>query len=121
MTVIIIIVIIIFLGAIGNSSKRTTHRARGTNMREKTSYRPAPTVADLVKNVNTIDDFNEFERQQKQVYERFSEDFDSKYFHKLYERYEAASAKASDKSCEKVFHYQFVPELNLGTSLKHLN
>lgn len=119
--IIVIIVIIIFVGAIGNSTKGTTYRGRGTNRREKISYPPAPTVADLVRNVNTIEDFNEFERQQKQVYERFSEDFDNKYYYKLYEIYESAYAKASDKICNKVFHYQFVPVLELETPLRHLN
>ncbi|MBZ0246085.1 MAG: hypothetical protein K8H85_09080 [Cyclobacteriaceae bacterium] len=122
MTVIIIIIlIIIFLGAIGTPNTRKTQRIRGANMNQKTSYPPAPTVSDLVKNVNTIEDFKEFERQQKQVYEKFSEDFDNKYYNKLYDRYESAYAKVSDKISDKVFHYQFTPELELETPLKHLN
>ena len=121
MTFVIIILVIVLLAALGTPNKGTQRVRNRNDGKSKTIYPPTPAVAELVKNVNTIEDFNEFERQQKQVYEKFSEDFDNKYYHRLYDIYESAYAKASDKICNKVFHYEYTPELGLKTSLKHLN
>ena len=87
----------------------------------KPDYSDIPTVAELVKKVNTVEDFDLFEKEQEEIYKKYSEDFDNKYYEKLYNRYQAAFSKIDSKLSDNVFYYQFVPYIDLDTPLKELD
>lgn len=122
-----VIILIVYL--IG-SSKKTNVKNNTTSIKytNSSSISPAefnrekiPTVAELAKEVETIEDFKVFERKQEEVYNKFSEDFDNKYYERLYGRYEDAYAKISEKISEKAFFYQYTPCIDLDTPLKNLS
>jgi hypothetical protein len=104
-----------------NSQKNSINDYSTFNNTTKSKVTQAlPTVAELVKAVNTIEDFEKFEKKQKEVDALFSQDYDNKQNEKLYRRYESAFATIANKLSDKIFYYQYLPELDLETPNKDL-
>jgi hypothetical protein len=129
-TFIIILGVIIFIVYLIGSSKTINIKNNTTSIKNtnKSSVSTTdlnrekiPTVAELVKEIETIEDFETFERKQEEVYKIFSEDYDNKYYERLYNRYEDAYSKISDKISNKAFFYQYTPYIDLDTTLKDLS
>jgi hypothetical protein len=131
----IIIIVLIFLG-IGNTTKPT--KAKIYNNRNPKQYKSikksaysgndrisfeksTPTIAELVRAGNTIEEFEEFEKRYEEIYKVFSADFDNKFNEKMYRRYENAFSKIDNKISDKVFYGQYLPQLDLNTPLKTLS
>jgi hypothetical protein len=128
MTILIGVIIVLIILGVGmsepiqstdNKRKPKQFKSVRKNYSENditSSKKSAPTIAELVKSVNSIEELAEFEKKQQEIFVKFSQDFDNNYNEKLYNRYENAFGKIA----EKVFYYQYLPEVGLDTKLKNL-
>lgn len=104
--------------SIGNS--KTNKKTQRVVTRKENNNEKIPTVTELIKEIETIDELNSFEKQLEKVFEKYSEDYDNKYYERLHKRYEDAFYRISEKISNKVFYYQYIPDLDLDTLLKDL-
>ena len=79
-----------------------------------------PTVAELVRGVNTIEDFEKFDKKHEEIDRNFGKDYSNKQNEKLYLLYENAADKIDKKLSDKIFYFQYLPEIDLETSNKDL-
>ena len=80
-----------------------------------------PTVSELVKSVNTVEEFRDFEKKCDEICELSRRNLEDKYYEKLYDRYENAFSKIDYKLFRKIFYYEYVPRIDIETPLKKLN
>lgn len=132
MTTFIIIVCVIAVIIFANSQSKNptnTQPQQRKNNQDNTPYRkraetpevnPIPTLAALVKSVNTIEEFEAFEKKYDEISTLHSQDFDNKYNERLYRRYESAFADISNKLSDKIFYYQYIPDIDLDSKLEEV-